>query len=598
MRAIFLKAFFPFPFRFRKIRNRFLAALILISLPPLFILGFVSFNIAKNALTETNLQTTRDHLQNSSEKADLLFRNVINLSRFLVLSEDIRDELRNSAAKSDHHVQLEKRTRLVNMLQKVIYNNLIDLRYVVSLCLFDLNFEAYCLGRPDNAGIYEGENKIRLIRDADWYRDAVNAQGKVVFFSIDVLDDSPKSFSMVKLFRDSQSDTGEPLGLLIVNISKTIFDTVFSGSGKYGGEFLAIDNRGHSLIPVYNRSTVNPEQILAGSLEELQNRLQSQGYLVAQYKNETTNWIFLYLIKSKKLLQESQRIGTVTALIATAIALVALAVSYAVSDTITQPLQQLKKMMIEWMKGARDFSVTFDQDEVGAIGETFKRVVAENRELNEKLVHAALKEREAELRALQAQINPHFLYNTLDSIYWMATLQNNHDIAQMAVSLSESFKLSLNKGRETIPVYKELKHIHHYMTIQNIRYNHRFHYEEDVDPSLMGMEMLKLVLQPLVENAITHGLEPKIGKGTVRLTGRRDGDVVEFVVEDDGIGIENLEVTERGYGLRNVKERLILYYGSSCSFTITSAPNQGTRVQIRFRPKESEGTRHAASGSV
>lgn len=593
-----MKAFFPFPFRFRKIRNRFLAALILISLPPLFILGFVSFNIAKNALTETNLQTTRDHLQNSSEKADLLFRNVINLSRFLVLSEDIRDELRNSAAKSDHHVQLEKRTRLVNMLQKVIYNNLIDLRYVVSLCLFDLNFEAYCLGRPDNAGIYEGENKIRLIRDADWYRDAVNAQGKVVFFSIDVLDDSPKSFSMVKLFRDSQSDTGEPLGLLIVNISKTIFDTVFSGSGKYGGEFLAIDNRGHSLIPVYNRSTVNPEQILAGSLEELQNRLQSQGYLVAQYKNETTNWIFLYLIKSKKLLQESQRIGTVTALIATAIALVALAVSYAVSDTITQPLQQLKKMMIEWMKGARDFSVTFDQDEVGAIGETFKRVVAENRELNEKLVHAALKEREAELRALQAQINPHFLYNTLDSIYWMATLQNNHDIAQMAVSLSESFKLSLNKGRETIPVYKELKHIHHYMTIQNIRYNHRFHYEEDVDPSLMGMEMLKLVLQPLVENAITHGLEPKIGKGTVRLTGRRDGDVVEFVVEDDGIGIENLEVTERGYGLRNVKERLILYYGSSCSFTITSAPNQGTRVQIRFRPKESEGTRHAASGSV
>lgn len=596
--AFYLKVFLPFRFRFRKIRNRFLAALILISLPPLFILGVLSFNIAKNALTETNLQTAKDHLQNSSEKADLLFRNVINLSRFLVLSDDIRDELRDSTSETDQHELMEKRKRLINMLQGMIYNSLIDLRYVVSLCLYDLNFEAYCLGRPDNAGIYEGDNKIELIHTTDWYRETVNARGRVVFFSTNVLGDASKSFSVAKLFRDSESDIGEPLGLIIINVSKTVFDTVFSSSGKYGGEFLAIDHNGHSLVPVYNRSEIDSEQIRMGTLEEVSGQLQSQGYLVAQYKNETTDWMFLHLIKSEKLLQESQRIGTVTALIASAIALFALIVSYAVSGTITQPLQQLKKMMIEWMKGARDFAVTFDQDEVGTIGETFKRVVVENRELNEKLVHAALKEREAELLALQAQIKPHFLYNTLDSIYWMATLHNNREIAQMAVSLSESFKLSLNKGRETIPVYKELKHIQHYMTIQNIRYNHRFQYEEDVDPSLMVIEILRLVLQPLVENAISHGLEPKIGKGTVRLIGRRNGDEVKFVVEDDGVGMENIEVTEQGYGLQNVKERLMLYYGSSCSFTINSAPNQGTRVQICFKLKEREECNHAASGSL
>ncbi len=119
---------------------------------------------------------------------------------------------------------------------------------------------------------------------------------------------------------------------------------------------------------------------------------------------------------------------------------------------------------------------SFEEDEVGVIGETFKRITSENVQLNERLIHSQLKEREAELRTLQAQIKPHFLYNTLDSIYWMAVIQNNEDIAKMAVSLSESFKLSLNKGKETIPVFKELQHIEHYMTIQNLRYNERFQY--------------------------------------------------------------------------------------------------------------------------
>lgn len=577
------------PMRFRpgKIRTRFFAAMIALSLPPLFLLGYLSFDIARDALTKTNTQIARNHLKTSDETADLLFRDVVRLNRSLVLNDDIRKTLSAGPYETG-------KSALVGKLQKVVYSDFADLRFVSSVCLFDLKFEAYCIGRPDNAGIYEGAGKEEAIRQADWYRETVDARGKIVFFSRDVLDGSDKSFSTVKLYRDSETIAGRPIGLVVVNLSRAIFNAVFPEDPKYGGAFAVVDASKQPAVLLYRRAQPELEPLLYGPIDDMTARLAAAGYIVNAYENETTGWTFLYLIRTDELLRESGKIGTATAWIASAIALVGLGLSYLVSGTITRPLLSLKKMMIEWTKGVREFTQTFGQDEVGVIGETFKRIARENEILNEKLVLAELKKREAELKALQAQINPHFLYNTLDSIYWMATLQNHPDIAQMAVSLSKSFKLSLNKGRDLIPIRLELEHIRHYMTIQNIRYNRRFRYEENVDPALLDLEMLKLVLQPIVENAVTHGLEPKVGSGTVRLSGERDGDWVVFTVEDDGVGMDNLDVVEQGFGIRNVRERLTLFYGTNCSFDIASSPNAGTRVQIRFKPVAG-GTSHAES---
>ncbi|MFD1956390.1 sensor histidine kinase [Paenibacillus thailandensis] len=576
--------------RFRKLRSRFLAAMIVISLPPLCILGYFSFETAKSTLMRTNAQTNVDHLKTSSEVADLLFRNLTNLNRFIVMNDEIRDELKKKKP-DDEETQTAISERTANRIQRVINNHLLDNRFVNSICLFDLEFHTYCLGRSDDAGVYEGSGKAVAIRSSDWYKEAVAAQGRVVFFGTDVLDRKDNSFSTVKLYRDSASPNGEPIGLLIVNVSDNIFGDIFNRNSSLGS-FMAIDTSETPVHLVYGNGKNGESRLVKTTMDDTIDALESHDYLVSLYRNETTNWTFAHLVEKKALLTESNRIGTATAVIASLIALVAMILSYILSGTITRPLIALKKMMVEWTKGRRAFDATFERDEVGAIGETFKRMAAENEELNDKLVSSVLKEREAELKALQAQIKPHFLYNTLDSIYWMATLQNNRDVAQMAVSLSESFKLSLNKGKETIPVYKELKHIEHYMTIQNIRYKNRFRYEEDVDPQIKGMEMLKLLLQPLVENAIYHGLEPKVGEGTVRLTGRRDGDRIRFVVEDDGVGIGEMADIEKGYGLNNVKERLELYYGKSSFFRIDTVPDQGTRIVLSFKPyreQEEEG---------
>ncbi|QJD86875.1 cache domain-containing sensor histidine kinase [Cohnella herbarum] len=575
-----------FPFFFRKVRSRFLAAMILLSVPPLFLLGYISFNIAKDTLTNNNTQTNIDHLETSSEVADLLFRNIVNLNRSIVLNDDIRNDLRDSEINSSAQ-QSEMNATTSNRLQRVINSDSYDSRYVDSLCVLDLYYQTYCLRKSDDAGIYETPTKKQDIEATDWYEQAVAAKGRVVFFSYNVLGDKSNIFSTVKLFRDSGDPKGKPLGLLIVNLSKSMFGSVFSGSNN-NGTFMAVDSSQGALKVVYPEENVIDMPQTADSLSATLNQLRDQGYLVSEYRNQTTGWTLLHLIQKKELLKQSNRIGTATTLIASLIALVALLLSVIISGTITKPLIQIKKMMVDWNKGAREFDGKFSEDEVGTIGETFKRITSENEELAKRLIHSELKEREAELRALQAQIKPHFLYNTLDSIYWMARLQKNKEAAQMALSLSESFKLSLNKGKETIPVYKELQHIEHYMTIQNIRYNNRFAYHANVDESILSTEILKLIVQPLVENAIYHGLEPKLGEGKIEVSGTKEGDYLVFIIEDDGVGIEDMSVTRQGYGLTNVKERIELYYGATSIFRITSEEGVGTKVEIRFKPYPEE----------
>ncbi|MFM9278369.1 cache domain-containing sensor histidine kinase [Paenibacillus jiagnxiensis] len=556
--------------------------MILLSLPSIFLLGYISFSITKETLLDLNAKSNMGQLTTSSEVADLLFRNINNLHLSIVVNEEIRTALRASGEMLEKKVQpgsLSERTS--SRLQRIISSRFTDTRFVTSICLIDLRFQTYCLGRSDDAGIYEGKEKAERIAASDWYRSAYESKGKVVFYDSDIFGTSDQSFSTVKLFRDADDPAGKAIGLIVINVSNTIFHKIFNESTNYGA-YMAIDPSPGSAKVVF--SNADSIALGEGDISEVLERLAGQGYLITTYRNQMADWTFVHLVQTKQLLKQSRGIGWATTALAVLIGAIALVLSYFISGSITRPLMQLKKMMMDWTKGTRSFPEHFTQDEVGMLGETFKRMAIEHEELNRRLIDSQLKEREAELRALQSQIKPHFLYNTLDSIYWMALLQNNTQIAEVAISLSESFKLSLNKGKDTIPVFKELEHIDHFLKIQNIRFNNRFRYVRMVDEPLMGMQMLKLLLQPLVENAIYHGLEPKLGEGTVCLTGYSEDDYIVFQVEDDGVGMEEIGMADQGYGLRNVRDRLALFYGEDSTLEIQSRINVGTRITLRFKP--------------
>lgn len=578
-----------------RIRRRFFGAMILVSLPPLIILGYVSFNIAKETLVDNHMERNSGYLQTASEVTDLLMSNIINMNRIILSSEELRDELYASGINEGNN-QGFLDVRTANKLQNIVVANLFDTQNIESICLFDRNFRSVCYGRSEQAGKYGTDETRMQIANTQWYSEALQAKGKEVFFGYNVLETSisGNSFSSVKLLRDPNRLTQSMIGLLVININKSIFDQAVIGSGQNG--FLVMDAlHNPEPIAVYDLQPQLTASIgLGESLDETVDRLQHAGYIVSQFTNATTGWRFIHYVEMKTLLSQSDRIGSMTLLIATLMAGIALLVSYFVSGTITRPLLQLKKMIVDWAKGGGPVnnvasSEPFAADEVGVIGQTFQRMAVTNQQLSESLLQSQLKEREAELRSLLSQIKPHFLYNTLDSIYFMALLEEKEDIAQMALSLSESFKLSLNKGKELIPVFKELKHIEHYMIIQGMRYDNRFQYIEEVEDEIKSYEIMKLLLQPLVENAMYHGLEPKEGEGMIHLTGRRDGDYIIFTVSDNGVGMDDVQKTEQGYGIRNVRERLSLFYGGQSSFTIVSKVNEGTHIELRFPHQDRKG---------
>jgi len=202
--------------------------------------------------------------------------------------------------------------------------------------------------------------------------------------------------------------------------------------------------------------------------------------------------------------------------------------------------------------------------------------------INETELRTRIKE--LELVALQQRINPHFLYNTLDSLYFMAIIKQDDDIAKMVLALSNTFKLSLNKGDKFITVRDELNRIKEYMTIQNMRYNNRFDLILDLE-EIEDYKIITFILQPFVENAMYHGLEAKIGKGYIKIEGYQEDGNLYFAIKDNGIGIADLSILDTGYGVKNVKERIKLFYGDEYGVSFASEPYVGTTVTIVVQAK-------------
>ncbi len=563
----------------RKVRNKFFMFMILLSIPPLFILGFISYNIAGNTLVANQVQSTQEHLKTSSEVADLLFQNIIKMERLISWNGHIRKELVESAEIGGSKV-IGEETKL--HLKNLVSSYLIDTQDIASICLFDKDFNSVCYGDSNSYGILNQNIRHHYISVTNWYIDSIKANGKPIFKNYNVLTNDDKTFSSIKLLKDPQSLFEEKvMGLLVVNIKKTMFSKVFNE--RNDANFVVLDTNSDNSIPIYTYPETFANEIRKSHNKTLLfNGFVQEDYIINSYENMTTGWDLVLLIKEKNLIQESNKIRFFTSAIALLIAILALLLSFFLSGRLTKPLHQLKSLVTGGAKEIYNVEVSADKDEIGTISETFTQMNAKTKELSIRLIRSELKEKEAELRALQAQIKPHFLYNTLDSIYWMATLQNNPEIARMVFSLSKSFKLSLNNGNELIPVSKELEHIDHYITILNLRYNGRFKYIEEVDQELMQIEILKLLIQPLVENAIYHGLEPKEGEGTIKVIGKLKDNLITFIVEDNGVGINGINKINKGYGLNNVRERLALFYGPTSRCLISTELNKGTKVELRF----------------
>ena len=288
------------------------------------------------------------------------------------------------------------------------------------------------------------------------------------------------------------------------------------------------------------------------------------------------------------------------ALAAAAILLAALVSSIVISRALSRPLKGLSRAMRQFEKNADTFTYApvGGAREVQELSESFGHMVVKIQHLMETVRREEINLRKTELKALQAQINPHFLYNTLDSIAWMCEQGRNDEAVQMVNALAQLFRISISRGHELIPIRSELRHAESYLKIQKHRYKNQFSYRFDVDESCLDFLCNKITLQPIIENAIYHGINGLVDEGEIVITLRAEGTDVVFTVADNGVGMDQAQIEailrkERsdhtGIGIKNVNDRLKIYFGEGYGITIDSEPDVGTTVTIRMPQVREEG---------
>ena len=343
------------------------------------------------------------------------------------------------------------------------------------------------------------------------------------------------------------------------------------------------------------RTNLEAENSYDMNIEMLDNNI----YIMTELVQDNIQSYIYYQTKSIEHLtqQLNDRVHTFTLFCGVLLALLVVMVivlTMMIVAGIIKPIQELSQVTRQISQG--DFSArarTDTHDEVAQLADSVNSMTESLEELVGKIKEDERKMRHADLRLLQEQINPHFLYNTLDTIVWLIEGHASDKAVNMVVSLSEFFRLVLSKGREYITIQEEEMHIKSYLEIQQVRYRDILEYRIDIAPELYRYKILKLTLQPLVENSLYHGIKYKRAKGVIVVTGKLQGDTVVFQVQDNGVGMEKEELdnlcseivkpcqdTGKGFGLANVNERIRMNFGPEFGMKIESAPGAGTCVEV------------------
>ena len=346
---------------------------------------------------------------------------------------------------------------------------------------------------------------------------------------------------------------------------------------------------------------IKDNALVSGSYDENMKRLDlNVRVLTDLIQEQIQKYIYEQAVKMEKL-----RVGIREDVVHSILLLGALAagifaaaffVGEKVISSITKPIQKLCEVAKQAGRG--DFQVRVAEAgtyELAVLKESFNRMIEELGKLVEDIRVEQLNLRAAELQLLQEQINPHFLYNTLDTIIWLAESKDTEHVVKMVASLSDFFRTALSKGKDFISVGEEKRHIQSYLAIQQFRYRDIMEYEVCFSDEVQEYEMLKLTLQPLVENALYHGIKNKRGVGHIQVLGRKEGDNLVFQVRDDGIGMTKerlcevrqliqgeraLDQEHSGFGLFNINERIRLYYGPEYGLSAESSYLEGTQMQV------------------
>ena len=554
------------------IQNQIFLSMFLITLLGVGVLMNIVYKASVDAIEQNYRASYQSTLKNSSRVLDMNLKNIVDVGRSFLNDKSFQQILENGNKYGGSKFSSGDRTKL-----RKVANEMASQQVWVNYIVFtDLYGHVYQLNNI-NQGTYDFYMYYadKDILKEDWVKAANEAKGREVFFKDSILAVGSKAGFCYAKYMINPSD-GEGMGYMVVGLSQKLLGKSFvmGNEGFNSSNFMVLDEDGELIYFVGN------EERKTAIMEAFSNPEKNSLYLFSSVTNYTTGWSIVNVVEKNELSEESKGIRLISFLVAGCVLVVGSIMARIISRTISQPLKQLENTIAQVGEGERHITEEFDYSEVGRIGQKFKEMVNTNLELSEHLMAVKLNEREAELLLLQSQINPHFLYNTLDSLYFVAIMHGDDQMAEMVEALSDNFKLALNNGNKYIKVADSVKWMQGYMKLQNMRYNNRFELFVDISREILQRETITFIFQPFIENAMYHGLEPKIGKGKISLRGWQEQNDMIFTIEDDGVGIDDMSRLENGYGVRNVIERIKLNYGEKYGVTFESSPGKGTKVTI------------------
>ena len=439
------------------------------------------------------------------------------------------------------------------------------------------------------------------IESLDWYQAAMESKSGIAVSSSHVQNAIQSSYKWVITLSRAlvNNQTGEREGLFFVDLNySAISDLCNNNSIEEKGYIFVLDAEGNIVYHPKQQlmygglKTENIDAIMECREDSLIIDEGGDSKLYTMSKSKRTGWTVVGAVYTSELLKNNEQAQMWYLLVASILLLAVIGISSIISREITKPIRSLRDSMRKVQNGQFDTHVeVITENEIGSLGRSFNLMTSEIQALMEQNVYEQKQKRKSELKALQAQINPHFLYNTLDSIIWMSEAGENDEVVEMTSALARLLRQSISNDKEEVELEKEIEYVKNYLTIQKMRYKDKLEFFIYVDPRVAHVPIIKLVLQPLVENAIYHGIKYKETKGNLKIYARPVDGRGEIVVADDGIGMDEdvmehifdehrKEQKRNGVGVPNVQKRLKLQYGSEYGIRYESVKGAGTKAVI------------------
>ncbi len=595
------------PRPFGTLDSRIYAIFTLLIFAAIFIMQLVSFRFTMNTVRRSTLDNNRAMLKQLVFQMDSYITSMEQIYRAVSEDEDIQLLFGDGADPLDSG----DRERLTAVVHQRLNNYARTREDISDILVLGYNGEII----PSEEGVRI--NPWTTVRDKAWYTGAAEAFDRTVVSSSYVQNLIQDRYSwVISLSRAILSrEDRRILGILLVDLKfKRINELCRSLTvGKRGYNFI-LDREGNYVFHptqqlVYSSIKEEPVKEIMALVESRSEDPYQEGdrYFMTQ-TSDITGWHVVSVVYDRDIVTDWQSVQGLYSLLGLVMFLIVGLATNRITSGITKPIKKLQGIMQSVDTGEfRLVGNIMASDEIRELAREYDIMVTRIRELMEANTREQELKRKSDLKALQAQINPHFLYNTLDSIIWMGEMGQSEKVVQMTSALSKLFRISISKGRELIPIRDEIEHVRSYLTIQEMRYRDKFTYEIDVDPDLYEMITLKITLQPLVENAIYHGIKETDYVGLITISGYREEGSVILEVRDNGQGMNGTQLADlirgletppeersirsrQGMGVHNVHERIRIYFGKEYGLTCESTAGEGTLIRVRIPAAEQEVT--------